>query len=81
MQDLDEAEIGEVAVERGGRAAARLLNRVDRELDGDAAGLADALANALRQLQVDAVAGREIGTGLGDADDRLARLQFLAGEP
>jgi hypothetical protein len=45
VQDLDQAEIGEVAVERRGRAAAGLLDRVDRELDRDAAGIADAVAH------------------------------------
>src|SRR3954470_14808953 len=48
-----------------------------RELEADAAGRNDALAHALRELEVVAVAGREIGAGLGDADDRLARLQLL----
>src|SRR3954470_8923508 len=48
-----------------------------RELEADAAGRNDALAHALRELDVVAVAGREIGAGLGDADDRLARLQLM----
>src|SRR5215204_1424088 len=48
-----------------------------RELEADAAGRNDALAHALRELEVVAVARREIGAGLGDADDRLARLQLL----
>ena len=43
----------------------------------DAARLADAFAHALGQHEVVAVAGREVGAGLGDADDRLARLQLL----
>ena len=47
----------------------------------DAAGVADALADALGELDVVAVAGREVGAGLGDADDRLARHQLLAAEP
>ena len=51
---------------------------MDRELEGDAARLADAFAHALRQHDVMAVAGREVGAGLGDADERLAGLQLLA---
>ncbi len=64
----------------GGRALAGLLDRVDRELDRDAAGLADAVADPLGELEMVAVAGREVGAGLGDADDRLARLELLAAD-
>ena len=72
VQHLDQAEIGEVAVERGGRPLAGLLDRMHRELERDAAGVADAVAHALGQLEVMAVAGREVGAGLRDADDRPA---------
>jgi hypothetical protein len=34
VEHFDEAEIGEVAVEPGGRALAGLLDRMDRELEG-----------------------------------------------
>ena len=77
VQHLDEPEIGEIAVDGGGRAAPALLDRVDGKLDGDAARLADAGAHALGQRLVDAVAGREVGAGLRDADDGLAGLQLL----
>ena len=80
VEHLDQAQIGEVAVEAGGRALAGLLDRVDREFDGDAARLANAFAHALGQHEVMAVAGREVAAGLGDADDRLARLQLLEAE-
>ena len=43
----------------------------------DAAGLANALAHALGEHEVVAVAGRQVAAGLGDADDRPARLQLL----
>ena len=56
VEQFDEAEIGEVAVERRRRALAGLLDRMDRELDGDAAGLADALAHALGELEMVPVA-------------------------
>ena len=80
-QHLDQAEIGEVAVERRGRPLAGLLDRMHRELEGDAAGVADAFAHALGELEMVAVAGRKIGAGLGDADDRLAGGQLLPGQP
>jgi hypothetical protein len=53
---------------------------MDREFHRDPAGVADAFAHALGELEVMAVAGRKVVAGLGDADDRLARLQLLAGE-
>ena len=81
VEHLDQAEIGEVAVERGGRALAGLLDRVDRELEGDAAGGADALADALGELEMVPVAGGKVGAGLGDADDRLAGLQLRRVSP
>ena len=79
-QDLDQAEISEVAVERRGRPLAGLLDRMHRKLHRDAAGVADALADPMRQFQMMPVAGREVVAGLRDADDRLAGLQFLAGQ-
>ena len=79
MQDLDQAEIGEIAVERGGGALAGFLDRMDRELDRNAARIADTRLHAVRQEDVDLVAGGEVAAGLGDADDRLAALQLLAG--
>ena len=78
-QDFDQAEIGEVAVERRGRALAGLLDRMDRKFHRDAAGRADAFAHPVRQFEMVAVAGRQVVAGLGDADDRLAGLQFVAG--
>ena len=81
VEDLDEAQIGEVAVERRGRALAGLLDRMHRKFERDAAGRADAFAHAARELEVMAVAGREVGAGLRDADDRLAGAQFLRRQP
>ena len=73
VEHLDEAEIGEIAVERGGRPLAGFLDRMHREFEGDAAGLADALAHAVGKIEVMAVAGREVRAGLGDADDAACR--------
>src|SRR5207248_1774640 len=74
------AEIGEIAIERRGRAAAGFLDRMDGEFKGDSACVADAILDAGGEDHVDAVAGREVAAGLGDADDGPSRLQLLAGE-
>ena len=47
---------------------------------GNAAGVADAVAHAGRQVEVVAVAGREVAAGLGDADDRPAAVQLGQGQ-
>src|SRR3546814_17184876 len=54
-----------------------LSDLVDRKFDRNAARVADAVARALRQVEVDAVAGRQVAARLCDADDRLARPQLL----
>ncbi len=72
MQDLDKAQIGQVAVERRGGAAAILEDRMDRELHGNAAGVADPFTHPGGELDVDPVAGRQVAARLGDADDRPA---------
>jgi hypothetical protein len=68
------------AIECGSRALERLLDRVDGELEGDAACLADALAHSLGELEVCRLLQGAVRAGLGDADHRLARLQLLEGE-
>ena len=80
-QHLDQAEIGEIAVERRGRTLAGFLDRMHRELEGDAAGVVDAFAHALGELEMVAIAGREVGPALGDAHDRLAGGELLLGQP
>ena len=59
-QDFHQAEIGQIAVERGGGTAAAFLHRMHGEFEGDAAGIANAVFDALRQRQVDAIARRQI---------------------
>ena len=81
VEDLDKREVGEIAVEAGGRALAGLLDRVARKLERHAAGDRNSVTHALGQLDMVAVAGRQVGPGLSDADDRLLRLQFLLGQP
>ena len=77
IEQLHQPQIEQVAVERGGRPAAILEDRVDREFDGDAACIADAIARALRQLHMDAVARGKIAARLRNPDDRLAAAQLL----
>jgi len=76
VEHFDQAEIGEVAVERRRGPLAGLLDRVARELEGDGARRHDALAHALRELQMVAIARGKIRAGLCNADDRLARGEF-----
>src|SRR5690606_13782532 len=72
------AQVGKVPIERRGGALAGLLDRVDRELDRDAAGITDAVAHALRELEVMPVARRQVATGLRDADHRtVAAMQLV----
>ena len=80
VQHLDQAEIGQVAVERRSGALAGLLDRMDREFERDAAGVADTVAHALRQVDQMAVAGGEVGAGLSDADDGATGLQLAERE-
>ncbi len=60
VKQFHEAEISEVAVERGVRALAGFLQRMNREFERDAAGIANAVADTLGKLEVMAVAGREV---------------------
>ena len=74
VQDFDEAEIGEIAVERGGGALAGFLNGVERKFERNATGIANAVAHARGEIEMMAIAGGEIGAGLRNADDGLAAL-------
>ncbi len=80
VQDFDQAEVGQVAVQCGGRALAGFLHRVHRKFQRHAAGVADAVADPAGEFDVVAVAGGEVGAGLRDADDRLAAAEFLGGD-
>ncbi len=80
VQHLDEAEIGEVAVERGGGPAPGLLDRMDGKFHRHAARVADARLDPLGEEEVDLVAGREIRTRLRDADDGPVALQLAPRE-
>jgi hypothetical protein len=52
-----------------------------RKFEGNAAGVANAGAHALRQIEMMAVARRQIRAGLRDADDRPAGGQLFTREP
>ena len=81
LQHLYEPQVGQVAIERGGGPLAGLLDGVHAELERDPAGLVDALAHPLGQLQVVPVAWRQVRAGLGDPDLGLVGLQLLTGQP
>jgi hypothetical protein len=78
VQDFDEAQIREIAVQRGGRPAALLGERMHRKLHRNATRVADARFRARREFDVMPVARREIAARLRDADDRPTRLQLFA---
>ena len=80
MQHFNQREIGEVAVERGRGPLQGFLDRVDGKFQRHAAACNDTVAHPLDQFQVNAVAGCNVRTRLGNADDRLAALQFTHGE-
>src|SRR3954447_21485413 len=80
VQHLHEPEVGQVAVERGGWALPGLLDGVHRKLEGDAARIADALLHTVGEIEVMTVAGRQVVSSLGDADDRAPGLQLFAGQ-
>jgi hypothetical protein len=80
VQDFHQPEVAEVAVERGGRTLAGFLDRMHGKLEGNPAGFANALAHAMGEFEMMAVAGREVRARLGNADDRPAGLQLLARE-
>src|SRR3546814_6714417 len=86
VEQFGERQIREVAIERCGGAAAILEDRMDRKFDRDAARIADAVAHPACEIEVDAVARRQIAARLRDADDRppvakLRRRQPVIHEP
>ncbi len=80
VQHLDKAQVGQVAVQRGGGPLAGFLDGVDGKFHRNAAAIADARLDAVHQEYVDLVAGRDVAAGIGNADDRAFGLQLLARE-
>jgi hypothetical protein len=68
------------AIERRGRPLAGLLDGMAGEFQRDIAGVADVFAHPLCKLHVMAAAGRNIGTGLRDADDPPVPNDFFLGQ-
>ena len=77
VQDLDQTEIGEIAVETGRRTLSGLLDRMDGKFDRHTSRIANTVAHALRKHEMVTIAGRKVGTGLGYADNGSARLQLF----
>ena len=77
VQQLDQAQIGQVAVQAGGRTLAVLEQGVAGKFYRDAARVADAVAHPARQVQVMAVARVQVAARLRDPDDGPTRPQFF----
>ena len=71
---------GHVAPQHRGRPDLRLAERHHRQVQRDAAGLVDALLDALGDLVEVRVARRQVGGGVGDRDVRPA-VERVAGRP
>ncbi|MNE40995.1 hypothetical protein D3C80_1350430 [compost metagenome] len=80
MENLHQAQVRQVAVQGRGGAAALFGDGMDRELHGNAAGIADPGLDPLGQFDVVAVARGQVAAGLGNTDDRTAGLQFVTGQ-
>src|SRR3546814_4181506 len=73
VEGFDKTQIGEVAVEPGGGALSRFLNRMNRKFQCDSARFANSFADALGQHQMMAVARRQVRPGLRE-DRKSTRL-------
>ena len=78
VQDFDQAQVREVAVERGRGPFALLGDGMNRKFKGDAPVVPNPGFDPVCQFDVDAVTRREVPAGLRDADDGFARLEFFA---
>lgn len=79
VKHFNQTQISEIAVKRGGRSSAGFLYGMCGELHRDSAGGDNAIARAFGELQMNAIARREVAAALGDTDNGLARLQLFAG--
>ena len=80
MEDFDQPQIGKVAVERRSRTFSGLLNRVNWKFKSYAAGFANTVLDAPRELNVMPIAGCEIAACLCDSDDWTSGLKLRACE-
>src|SRR5215211_2118853 len=81
VEYLHEPKIRQVAVQRGGRPAAVLVDGVHGELHRDAPTVAYPIAHATGELQMMPVAGREVASALGDADYGPVGAQLVRCDP
>ena len=81
IKDLHQPQIGQIAIQRGGGAAAVFKDRMNRKFHADPTRIADAVTHALGQIEVDAVAGRKVAAALCNTDDRAAGAQFVGRDP
>ena len=78
LQHFDQPEIGQVAVKRGRGPLGGFLDRVNRKFDRNATGVADAFLDAYREIDMVAIARRQVAAGLCNTDDGLATVaQFF----
>ena len=70
--DSSTSMAGEVAEQHRGRPQLGFAERHHREFEREAAGLVDAALHVLGEVAQMRVAGRQLGPGVADADDRPA---------
>lgn len=70
VEDLDQTQMLQVAVEHRSRAPERLLDRVNCGTRGDTRCVRDALTRALGELDVKTVAGPDVRAAVGDPASR-----------
>ena len=75
-EDLDQPEVLQVAVEDRRRAAAGLLDRMDRELEGDPPA-SRIPSRTVPRARGGAGCRREVEAGLRDPDDRAGRIRVV----
>ena len=78
VQDFDQPQVCEVAVEGSRGPFALFGNGVNGKFKGDAAVVANTGFDAIDQFDVNAVAGGEVAARLRDANNGFARLEFFA---
>src|SRR5262249_35859401 len=77
VEDLDQSEIGKVAIQGSSRTLAGFLQRMNRKLEWNSASVTDPGLHALCQDKVMPIARNEVASSLGNPDDRPSRLKFL----
>lgn len=81
MENLNQAQVRQIAIDSRSGPPGALLYRMRRKLKGDPASCPDAFAHPFNQLKMMAIARRQIRAGLRDPDNRLSRHELLLGHP